>query len=227
MSKAGVMRCALSLALAACVISHAGTSQAQQPSQASPWEPGGPFYYGGLTREQAEEANTAFQGRMRFIRYGDARPLIHFAMFDIRHVQTSIVLGYRFIQHRDGVTHENWVMMRTGFSQGVESEPQWASSDTCPQMATVIESFRNLPTLGLDFFGPGRRWPFPVSRGLVYEVSSRGIMQADTRSHSWHEVTYRGADGPLQAFVHGARHTLQPCWSREMPPRPEGDEGYL
>ncbi|MFN4288871.1 MAG: hypothetical protein ACK4E3_10300 [Brevundimonas sp.] len=210
------------LALAVCALLLASTSLAQQPSQASPWEPGGPFYYGGLTREQAQEARSAFHDRMRFTRYAGERALIHFVMFDNRHVQTSIVLGYRFIQHRDGVTHENWVMMRTGFSQGVESEPRWASSDTCPQMATVIESFRNLPALGLDFFGPGRRWPAPVSASLRFEVSSRGVMQDDPRSHGDNIVTYSALDGPVEAFVMMALRELASCWGDETPARPEG-----
>ena len=151
------------LIAAFCTLCLASVSIAQTPSSPpSVWEPGGAFDFNGLTQEEASHALAAFQQRMRFVRHFEQLPTIQFTHTDIRHLQVTTVMGYRFIQFRDGVTHENWVMLNMGFTRGAERNPRWASSDTCPQISTVIENFRQLPPHGSRFF---RAWPTLATSG--------------------------------------------------------------
>ncbi len=200
--------------------------RAQEPPPQSLSAPGGIYYYGGLTRDEASAARSDFHQRMRATRYEDERALFHFVVFDHRHLSTVIVLGYRFLERGSGETVENWILAVRGFGQGAENPTKWTTSHDCPQALTVIENFRQSPTLGLDFFGPGRRWPPPVQRGMSFEVSAHGVMHPDNTVHGWHTVTYTGVDGPLAAFAMNALRELSPCWVDEMPQRPAG-QGFV
>lgn len=200
--------------------------RAQEPPPQSLSAPGGINYFGGLTRQEAYEALFEFMDRARSSQYLGERALMHFSVMSVLQPGASFVLGYRFFDTGEHGRTETWVLRSRSFSQGTENPTKWTTSHDCPQALTVIENFRQLPTLGLDFFGPGRRWPPPVQRGMSFEVSAHGVMHPDNTVHGWHTVTYTGVDGPLAAFAMNALRELSSCWVDEMPQRPAG-QGFV
>ncbi len=214
---------ARALIAAFCTLCLASVSIAQTPSSPpSVWEPGGSYDYGGLTREQANLALSEFEGRMRAIRYNERTTDIYLASFNADSLSSSILLGYRFSLPDEGVPAEGWVFALASFHQGAEQAQRWAISTECPQIADVVDAFRQVPRIGLNVSGPGRAGPIPSQGYESYEVFARSVAQFEDGYRSQHLVTIAAQEGPIAELVRQAKRSLWPCWQDQIPEPPHG-----